>query len=156
MPAPNPSITAMTEANAGRSSGAASAVSRIWPTATPSSAPISVEAIALGAVGRGEQRLAVRLLEVGRVGRVAHVDRGEPPVAGPLRVLRERIRDGVHALERPDLAERLLDRGPVLLERALVDAEDERRVRAREGGAVRTEQVERLLGLRAGDLEVVG
>ena len=46
MPAPRPSITAITVANAGRSSGAASAASRIWPTTTPISAPASVTAIA--------------------------------------------------------------------------------------------------------------
>ena len=39
-------MTAMTEAKAGRSSGAASAVSRIWPTMTPISAPRMVAAIA--------------------------------------------------------------------------------------------------------------
>ena len=38
----------------------------------------------------------------------------------------------------------------------VLDGEDERRVGARERGAVRPEEVERLLGLGAGDLEVVG
>ena len=46
MPAPRPSIIAITLANAGRSSGAASAVSRIWPAITPISAPTSVTPIA--------------------------------------------------------------------------------------------------------------
>ena len=46
MPAPRPSITAITVAKAGRSSGAASAASRIWPTITPISAPTSVAIIA--------------------------------------------------------------------------------------------------------------
>ena len=46
MPAPSPSIIAITLANDGRSSGAASAVSRIWPAMTPISAPTSVTAIA--------------------------------------------------------------------------------------------------------------
>ena len=39
-------MIAMTEANDGRPSGLASAVSRIWPTATPISAPMSVAPIA--------------------------------------------------------------------------------------------------------------
>ena len=40
--------------------------------------------------------------------------------------------------------------------RAVLDAEDERRVGARERRAVRLEEVERLLGLGARDREVVG
>ena len=39
-------MTAITAANDGRPSGLASATSRIWPTMTPISAPISVAAIA--------------------------------------------------------------------------------------------------------------
>src|SRR5918997_1152185 len=46
MPAPRPSMTAMMAANCGRPSGLASAASRICPTITPSSAPISVAPIA--------------------------------------------------------------------------------------------------------------
>ena len=42
MPAPRPSIDAITDANAGRPSGAASATSSICPTTTPISAPTSV------------------------------------------------------------------------------------------------------------------
>ena len=45
MPAPRPSITAITVANDGRASGLASAASRICPTTTPISAPASVTAI---------------------------------------------------------------------------------------------------------------
>ena len=46
MPAPSPSITAITVANCGSPSGSASAASRIWPAITPSSAPTIVAAIA--------------------------------------------------------------------------------------------------------------
>ena len=46
MPAPRPSIIAITVANSGSPSGFASAVKRIWPTITPISAPTMVAAIA--------------------------------------------------------------------------------------------------------------
>ena len=46
MPAPRPIIIASTAAKLGRPSGAETAASRIWPAATPNSAPISVAAIA--------------------------------------------------------------------------------------------------------------
>ena len=57
MPAPRPSIIAITDAKAGRPSGAASATSRIWPTATPISAPISVAAIAASERNRTVSRM---------------------------------------------------------------------------------------------------
>ena len=57
MPAPRPSITAITVANAGRPSGWASAASRIWPTMTPISAPISVAAIAASERKRSVSRM---------------------------------------------------------------------------------------------------
>ena len=46
MPAPRPSIIAIVAANVGRPSGADSEARRIWPAATPTSAPISVATIA--------------------------------------------------------------------------------------------------------------
>ena len=202
MPAPSPSITAITVANAGRSSGAASAASRIWPTITPISAPASVtaiaasernsrvsrmiaiatpissptgavcsearsirmprsatlDAVALGGLGRLDERLAVRLLELLGLEVVADRHRGQPAVARDRPALGERVLNLLDALEVADLVERSGDRGARLGvgDLALVDGEDQRRVGAREGGAVLLEEVERLLGLRARDVEVVG
>ena len=201
MPAPRPSITAITVANDGRASGLASAASRICPTTTPISAPASVTAIdaeraeqqrqqddrdphadqladrrgllggevdqdpalgdghaaALAALGRLHERIAVRLLEVLRLGAVADRDRRQAPVARQRPALGERVLDDLDALEVADLVERSGDRGARrgIGDLALLDGEDQRRVGAREGRAVLLEEVERLLGLRARDVEVV-
>ena len=202
MPAPSPSMTAMTEAKAGRSSGAASAVSRIWPTMTPISAPTSVAAIAASerkssvsstiAIAtpmssptgascsearsirmpraststpspsrglRGGDAAPRRRPSRGRPGRSCSGRRprrgGRPretcaPSANGSPTWTRRPRCSPTFASAPSIA------GSVILERAVVDAEDDRRVGAGEGGAVRAEEIERLLGLRARDLEVVG
>ena len=155
MPAPRPSIIAITAANVGRPSGAETAASRSWPAATPSSAPISVAAIAApernSSVSRTiamstptssptgascsdarSMRIAA-LLDLDRrarrsrpprsaprrppsrsrrVGRVAHVDRREPPVLGDLAARLERARRELDAVELADLRQRALDRRP--------------------------------------------
>ena len=202
MPAPSPSITAITVAKAGRPSGWASAASRICPTMTPSSAPMTVAAMAASerkstvssriamptpmssptgascsearsirmpraatstppssAVSRRrEQRLAVGLLEVLRLDVVADVDRGEPPVGRDRAAVGERVGDLDHAVERAHALQRPGHRCPRagVVDPPLLDAEHERRVRAGERRAVGLEEVERLLGLRARDGEVVG
>ena len=61
-------------------------------------------------LGGCDQRLAVLLLEVGGLGRVADVDRRERPVLGELAALGERVGDGLDALDLADLLERVLDR----------------------------------------------
>jgi hypothetical protein len=113
---------------------------------------------ALGGLRGREQRLPVLLLEVGRLGPVAHVDRGQPAVARDAAAARERVGDLLDAVEAADAVERALDRPPRsgVGDLAPLDAEDERRVGARERGAVGLEQVDRLLGLGPRDREVVG
>ena len=137
MPAPRPSIEAITEANAGRPSGAARATSSVWPIATPISAPTSVATIAthernriqsrmiamkmpissptgascsdptsismpraanctpllLARLARGDQRLAVGLLDLARIEVVADVDGGQAAVGRELRAFGERVAD---------------------------------------------------------------
>ena len=185
------------EAKAGRSSGAASAVRRIWPTMTPISAPRMVAAIAASERKRSvrstiamatpmssptgascsearsmrmprsrpgrrrrawsprrRRRLAVLLLEVGGIGRVADVDRGDAPsceiwASSP---------NGSPTDSTPSILPTVARAPSIagLCPRACPgDAEDDRRVRAGERGPVCTEEVERLLGLRPRDLEVV-
>ena len=106
----------------------------------------------LGGLAGGDQRLAVLLLDLRRVGRVAHVDRRQAPVLGDLAARLERARRQLDAVELADLRERALDRRPRLRigDLALVDREDERRVGAAERRRVRLEEVDRLLGLGPG------
>ena len=149
MPAPRPSITAITAAKDGSPSGVARAAIRIWPTMTPISAPISVAAIAaserkrtvsrmiamptpissptgascsearsirtpraltstarLGRLGRFEQRLAVRLLEVPGLPFVADVDGGERPSSDTTPPSANGSADLDDAVEALDLLER--------------------------------------------------
>ena len=112
----------------------------------------------LRGLGGVDQRLAVALLEVLRLLRVADVDLGELVVLRHGRVLAVRVGDGGDVGQRLDLVQRALDRllGLRIVDRAVLDGEDQRRVRAGERGAVRAEQVQGLLGLGARDLEVVG
>ena len=60
-------------------------------TSTPRAA--TVDAVALGGAGGRLERLAVVLVEVGRLGRVADVDGGEAAVLGHLPAARERVGD---------------------------------------------------------------
>ena len=112
----------------------------------------------LRGLGRLEQRLAVGLVEVGGIGRVAHVDRREPAVGRQRAAAGERVGDHLDAVELAHLVERAGDRRARLGvgDLAVLDAEDERRVAAGERRRVRLEEVERLLRLGARDREVVG
>jgi hypothetical protein len=106
----------------------------------------------------GDQRLAVRPVDLRRVGGVAHVDGGQAPVAGELAAGLERARREGDAVERADPRERALDRGPGrgVRDPAIVDGEDQGRVHAAERGRVRLEEVDRGLRLGTREREVVG
>ena len=141
------------------------------PTSSPTGASCSearsmrmpraatLDAAALGGLGGLHERLAVRPSRGPAARSVADVDRRQPA----------RRCDSVPPLangssttwtpfELADLVERAGDRGARagVGDLALLDGEDERRVGAGEGGAVLLEEVERLLRLRARDVEVVG
>ena len=116
-----------------------------------------LDAVALRRLARGQQLLAVGLLDVGRIGAVADVDRRQAAVGRDGAALGERVGDLGDAGQLLDLGQRALDRGARagVGDLALRDAEDERRISAGERGRVRLEEVDRLLGLGAGRREVV-
>ncbi len=111
----------------------------------------------LGGLAGCDQRLAVLLLDFPGLGGVAHVNRRQALVLGHLPAGLERTRDQLDALELAHLRQRALDRLPRLRigDLALVDREDQGRIRPAERRRVRLEEINRLLRLGPRKREVV-
>ena len=103
--------------------------------------------LGFGRLARGDQRLAVRLVDLPLTEGVAHVDGGQSAVGGHLPAGRERVRDQRDAVEGADLCERALDRGPGrgIGDLALVDREHQRGVHAAERRRMGLEEVDGFL-----------